>query len=327
MSTDSAARPGVALSVDVTAAEYLSHRTHSPERIWQETNCYLDLWIELLHGLGHDPVPAFACALSADHDGAQWTFVKPAPEDLRRLYGLEVTEETLWRPVLDTVLSGPSRGLLHTVEVDSWWLPDTAGTDYRTNHVKTTIVPIAVDADSATMTYVHNAGVFELSGDDFAGIFAVPELPPYVEQVRRLGDDPGATISSAAVVAAARAHLDRRAPGNPAVRLADSVRGAVGWLADAGMETFHLWSFATLRQFGATAEIAADLADRLAADGYATADAAAEFRVAASTAKTVQFKMARAARGRNVDVDDLLGTLTESWQRGIDGVDHAVPQR
>lgn len=316
-----------ALFVDVRAADHNSHAAHAPERIWQETNCYLDLWIELLHALGHDPVPAFACALSADHDGAQWSFLKPAPEDLRSLYGLEVTEETLWRPVLDTVLSGPQRGLLHTVEVDSWWLPDTAGTDYRTGHVKTTIVPVAVDAAAATMTYVHNAGVFELSGDDFAGIFAVPELPPYVEQIRRVGTDPSPSIDPAAVAAAARGHLDRRAPGNPAARLADSVRSATGWLADAGMETFHLWSFATLRQFGATAEVAADLSDRLAAGGYAVGAAADDLRTAASTAKTVQFKMARAARGRSVALDELLDTLTESWQRGVDAVDAAVPPR
>lgn len=48
---------------------YQSHFSHAGERIWPETNCYLDLWIETLHALGLDPVPAFACALSADHDG------------------------------------------------------------------------------------------------------------------------------------------------------------------------------------------------------------------------------------------------------------------
>jgi hypothetical protein len=48
-------------------------------------------------------VPGFACALSADHDGLQWTFLKQQPEDLRRLYGLEVTEEIVWLPLLETV--------------------------------------------------------------------------------------------------------------------------------------------------------------------------------------------------------------------------------
>lgn len=320
---------GTARSVAIAAdaADHRCHPAHSADRIWQETNCYLDLWIEILHALGHDPVPAFACALSADHDGAQWTFLKPAPEDLRAFYRLEVTEEALWRPILDTVRSGPQRGLLHTVEVDSWWLPDTAGTDYHTNHVKTTIVPVALDPDAATMTYVHNAGIFELSGDDFAGIFAVPELPPYVEQIRRIDDDPGAFVDAELLRSAVRGHLDRRAAGNPAARLADSVRDAAEWLPTAGMETFHLWSFATLRQFGATAEVAADLAARLHADGCETGSAAADFRLAAATAKTVQFKMARAARGRSVVLDELLTTLADAWLRAVDALDAAVPRR
>ena len=56
-------------------------------------------------------MPAFACALSADHDGLQWTFLKQQPEDLHRLYGLEVTE-------------GLSSPLLETVSIDApGWIP------------------------------------------------------------------------------------------------------------------------------------------------------------------------------------------------------------
>jgi Domain of unknown function (DUF1839) len=61
------------------------------------------LIFEALQVLGLDPVPAFACALCADHDGLQWTFLKQRPEDLRRLYGLEVTEEIVWLPLLQAV--------------------------------------------------------------------------------------------------------------------------------------------------------------------------------------------------------------------------------
>src|SRR5262249_36835799 len=57
---------------------------------------------QTLHPLGLDPVPAFACALSADHDGLQWTFLHQQPEDLRGLYGLEVTEEIVRLPLLAT---------------------------------------------------------------------------------------------------------------------------------------------------------------------------------------------------------------------------------
>jgi Domain of unknown function (DUF1839) len=81
--------PEPALQISACPSGYQSHFSHAGERIWPETNCYLDLWIETLHALGLDPVPAFACALSADHDGLQWTFLKQQPEDLRQLYGLE----------------------------------------------------------------------------------------------------------------------------------------------------------------------------------------------------------------------------------------------
>ena len=34
-----------------------AHALHAPERNWPETNCYVDVWVELLHDLGLDPVP------------------------------------------------------------------------------------------------------------------------------------------------------------------------------------------------------------------------------------------------------------------------------
>lgn len=303
-----------------------SHPSHSGDRIWPETNCYLDLWIELLHTLGHDPVPMYACALSADHDGEQWTFVKPDPADIRDLYGLQVAEETLWRPVLDTVESGRARGLLHTVEVDSWWLPDTAGTDYRSGHVKTTIVPLRVDRAAGQMTYVHNSGVHQLEGDDFVGVFNLGPtsewvLLPYVEQVRRIGPA-DAAIDPLTIV---RAHLDRRPAANPVKALTDMVAAAVDWLPDAGVEVFHVWAFATLRQCGATAEIAADLADRLPDFGAEGGERAAPLlREVASSAKAVQFKMARAARGRKVDVSETMATMADNWQQALDIIDASV---
>ncbi len=316
--------------VRLSADGYSPPAAHAGNRIWQETNCYLDLWIELLHVLGDDPVPSFACALSTGFDGDVWTFVKPTQEDLRDLFGLEITEEIMWRPVLETVESGPSRGVLHTVEVDSWWLPDTEASDYRTSHTKSTIVPLRVDRQARAMTYVHNAGVFELSGDDFDGVFCLPPqsdwvLLPYVEQIRRVR--PAAAVDPAVVARIARAHLDRRPVDNPVARLAAGVQDAARWLGGAGMETFHLWAFATLRQCGATGEVAADFSEYLAAHGFSAAGAAAEpLRRVAADAKAVQFKMARAAHGRAVDVSDLLGRTADDWARALTVLDGAVPR-
>ena len=61
--------PEPAPQISASPRGYQSHFSHAGERIWPETNCYLDLWIETPHALGLDPAPAFACALSADHDG------------------------------------------------------------------------------------------------------------------------------------------------------------------------------------------------------------------------------------------------------------------
>jgi len=37
-------------------AAYTPSALHHPDRTFPETNCYVDLWIELLHALGIDPL-------------------------------------------------------------------------------------------------------------------------------------------------------------------------------------------------------------------------------------------------------------------------------
>jgi hypothetical protein len=56
--------PVPALQISARPRGYQSHFSHAGERIWPETNCCLGLYIESLHALGLDPVPAFGCALS-----------------------------------------------------------------------------------------------------------------------------------------------------------------------------------------------------------------------------------------------------------------------
>ncbi|MDP1329284.1 DUF1839 family protein, partial [Klebsiella pneumoniae] len=90
--------------------------------------CYTDLWIEVLHSLGLDPVPALACAFSSRFDGNQWTFLKLKAEDIYALYGIEVAEMNVWRAPLIHVEDNLAVGMLSTVEVDGYWLPDTLGT-------------------------------------------------------------------------------------------------------------------------------------------------------------------------------------------------------
>lgn len=316
--------------LELSPTAYTTHSIHSHERVWTETNCYVDLWIELLHSLGADPIPALAFVLSADCDGRQWNFGKMQSEDLRALYGIGVDEMNVWRPVLDHVCEELADGVLLTVEVDGFWLPDTAGTSYRNEHTKTTIVPNSVDVSEKVLGYFHNRGYFELSGSDFDGIFNLAPEPhpavllPYVEQIR-LGRSHIAAGVGDRDLDVVRSHLARRSDGNPVEILARRVIADIPLVQSAGPDAFHLWSFGLLRQCGATAELAADLCRYLEDRGVAGVEAAIpHFLQVAQGAKAVQFRMARASRGRSVTLDEPLAEMAASWAAAMDIVSSAL---
>jgi len=315
---DDVGTDGRLLALDVVG--FVPHPLHATERIWTETNCYVDVWIEVLHALGLDPVAAAAFTLSCDFEGDQWTFFKYPPEDLRRLFGIEVAELNVWRPVVDHVEEQLALGHLCTVEVDAWFLPDTRGVSYRDDHVKTTIVPIALDRVARRLDYFHNAGLFTLAEDDFDGIFHLDGpvdptvLAPYVETVRldrlRL-HDPDLV---AGVVALTREHLARRPADNPITRMAARMEADLPWLAEHGIDAFHLYAFGLCRQCGASTELAATFVDWLNSfDRPGTEAAAAGLREVAEGAKGLQFVLARAARGRRVDLGGVLDGMAASW--------------
>jgi hypothetical protein len=304
----------------LSADQFRPHALHATERTWTETNCYVDVWIEVLHALGLDPVAAGAFTLSTDFEGDQWTFFKFPPEDLRALFGLEVSELNVWKPVIDHVIEQLDLGRLCTVEVDSWFLPDTRGVSYGIDHVKSTIVPQMVDVEGRHLGYFHNAGYFELEGDDFDGVFrlgpqaSAPGLPPYVELIRleRLRRDDPELV--ARVVSLTGEHLGRRPTDNPIVRLGQRLVQDMPWLTQQDLETFHLYSFGICRQCGATAELAASFVEWLNRhDGPGTESAAAAFSHLAAGAKALQFALARVVRGRQVDLEAILGPMEQHW--------------
>ena len=83
---------------------------HQGERVWQETNCYVDLWIELLHGFGLDPRAALGFTVTQDFEGDQFTFFKFPLEDLDRLYGTQVQELAIYDSLETRVLAQTLRG-------------------------------------------------------------------------------------------------------------------------------------------------------------------------------------------------------------------------
>ena len=70
---------------DLTLETWRPHPLHAPERCWPETNCYNDLWIELLHALGLPVEAALGFTARQDFEGDQFGFTKFPLEDLETL--------------------------------------------------------------------------------------------------------------------------------------------------------------------------------------------------------------------------------------------------
>ena len=153
------------------------HPLHQGDRVWLETNCYVDLWIELLHDFGFDPRAALGFTVMQAFEGDQFTFPKFSLDDIARLYGLQAQELAIYDTLERHVLEQTRRGHVVIVEVDAFYLPDTRATNYHQSHSKTTIGIKRVDTSARQLEYFHNAGYYTLGGDDYDGVFSLaPEL-------------------------------------------------------------------------------------------------------------------------------------------------------
>ena len=289
---------------------------HAPDRaqtdrVWVETNCYTDLWLGLLHALGFEPSAMLAFTVAQDFEGDQFTFFKPPPEDLRTLYGLEVQELALYDRVEAHAAVQLRRGRLVLVEVDGFHLPDTRGTSYRSQHVKTTIAILGLDEGAKRLDYIHNAGRFTLEGEDYEGLFAPPDLFPYVEFMKRGGPALEGRALTDASIGLLRHHLRRRPAENPVAAYRAAFPEHRAALAARPMDYFHLYAFNTLRQLGANFELLGRHVRWI--DGPAEAAEACD-RLAGS-AKALQFQLARAVhRGRFGDDTALLDAMEAAYE-------------
>jgi hypothetical protein len=310
----------------ISAGAYRRHELHARERAFVESNCYVDVVIELLHAAGLEPLACLGFCLELDFEGDQFRFFKQPPEDVRALYGVEIFELNLYRPLIDHALTQVARGNLVLAEVDSFYLPDTSATDYKRNHVKTTIGIERVDRDKKQLGYFHNAGYYTLDGADFDGLFmlepAVPptHLPPYVELVRY---DRKRALGTAELAGAAlrllREHLARRPAINPISAFRVQLAHDLEWLFTEELATYHLYAFSCLRQLGASTELLALHLRWLEQNGGgAWSDAAAAFDTVAANAKTLILKLARAVNAkRQPDVAALLSGMEAGWDDGM----------
>lgn len=298
-------------------ARYRSHALHDGGRIWPQTNCYVDLWIELIHARNLDPTAMLGFTLGIDFEGDQATFFKVPTADLTALYGVDIQELAVFDRLEAHAVTQARRGRLVMVEVDAFHLPDTAGLTYDTGHSKTTIGIEAIDPDSRRLVYFHNDGLFALAGADYDALFR-PEpgagsgLPlfPYAEFACFDRFDGAADVKAAARALLAR-HLARRPERNPFTAWAEALPAISADLATRAPDYFHTYAFGTPRQFGAAFELLASHLDWLDA-GFA--EPAAEARGIAEGMKVFQFKLARAmARGRFDGLGEILEAAAARW--------------
>ena len=307
-------------------ARYERHLIHGAERTWAETNCYVDVLVELLHGLDYEPAAALPFTLGIDFEGDQWSFFKFPHEDLFALYGMEIQEFNPWRSLAQHVETQVGLGRPVLVEMDSFFLPDTAGTAYKLAHVKSTIAVNAIDIEQRYLGYFHGQSYYELTGQDFIDIFQLGGLvhermlPPYLEYVklRNLHEVPRGKALVDASLVLLRKHLQLIPRDNPFVRFKDAFARDFDWLLTQEMETFHLYSFATFRQYGACFELVETYLKWLQQQGQQNLDAAIQaFATISNNTKAFQFQLARAmARKRPIDLAPL-DEMAAAWQTGI----------
>ena len=205
------------------------------------------------------------------------------------------------------------------VEIDAFYLPDTVATSYRREHLKTTVAPEAIDRRGEWMRYFHNAGYYELSGEDYRGAFR--QLDQFTEDVmdpftERVSFDAGPRLAGAALRDEARAllvhHFARRPARNPFAAWSQRLGADLPRLLEGTAQDYHEYAFVTARMVGSSFELLADHVEwLLGSDG---ADASTAFRRLVDGSKAISFRL---ARRRPFDPDAALEGMISAWDEGM----------
>jgi hypothetical protein len=315
------------------ASTYQRDLLHADSCAWVEKNCYVDIWIEVVHALRLETRAMLPFVAAIDFEGDQWTFFKPPHGELRDLYGIDVQELNVWRPLLEHALEHLAAGKLISTEADAFWLPDTSGTDYRRQHTKSTIVLNDLDLARRRLGYFHNASYYQLEGEDFVRTFrldAPPDptfMPLFAELVRV---DRVVRRPTAELVAMSRElwkrHLNRRPTTNPVHRFQQRFERDLPLIQDKGLAYYHAWAFGTIRQLGAAFELAALNLKWLADNGVGGLEqATAAFERISTTNKAFILKGARATNSRKpFDGSAMFAEIASAWSSGMEALQAAL---
>jgi hypothetical protein len=201
-----------------------------------------------------------------------------------------------------------------STEADAFWLPDTAGTDYRGKHTKTTILVNEIDTDARRMAYFHNAGYFELHGEDYDEILRPGVMPLFAELVRidrRVHRDDESLKQQA--LGLLREHYEWRPRRNPFTAFGERFSRDMPSMRSAGLDHYHAWAFASIRQAGAAFELAAAHLQWLGLNRPA-----AQFREVSAANKSLILKGARAAAtGKLFDAKEAMAVMASAWDDGM----------
>ena len=238
-------------------------------------------------------------------------------DELELLYGIDIHEMQPYRQLPDQTAEQIEEGRTLIVELDSFYLPDVAGTSYKSAHVKSSAVMETIDREGERLQYFHNGTLHALEGEDYRNVFRLgrefsPDvLLPYTELVRF---DRGRALREDELVAAGREllsrQLARRPRTNPFLRYGDALDTDLPLLLQGADADYHAYAFATVRMAGAAFEVCASHVAWLFSQRGAEAVEALLSIV--DSCKVLSFKL---ARRRAFDPAPLLAELATGWER------------
>lgn len=307
----------------LTPEHFSQNDLHRHDRNFRETNCYSDLLIEVIHNLSLNPIACLGFTLASDFEEDQWTFGKPSHDDLQKLYGIRIEELSLYRPLVDQMVCQVERGAIPLLEVDAYFLPDTAGIDYRQSHAKTTIGITHIDLVNKKLRYFHNATFTVCEGEDFDGVLfpalsnQAGYLLPYCEilklnKIKTLSDEDLRKIARES----AALHFSVRSSNNPFEAYLKAVVSHQEAIIAGGHPAYHAYSFVAPRQLGAAHELGASFLQWLdpACPNFITA--AEDFLKIANLSKTLVLKLARINHtNKQANVEAILAEMQDCWSR------------
>ena len=187
---------------------------------YTETNCYTDILIELLHARGDEPLAALGLHAADGLRGRPVDVLQAAPERPRS--AVRRSTSTRCSRTGRCPSRSPSRsrrGRTMIVELDSWYLPDTAATSYRTRAREDSVVARGDrPRGRAAALLPQRRRSTSSSGEDYRGVFRLGRefsgdvLPP-VHRARPLRRRPAAARATSCASAAREAAAPRtRAP-------------------------------------------------------------------------------------------------------------------